>query len=207
MEIYKIIEGFENYEVSSLGNIRNILTGKVYKFDTINPYCTVYLENGNDKKLETVHTLVAKAFIPNPDNKRCVDHIDNDKTNNNVNNLRWGTSAENSCNRPIPKNNTSGFKGVYYDKRLNKWTAKIGHNNKLINLGFFKTKEEALEKRLQAVVKYQGDFANNCEKDLIINLNIKKTTKRNIIINLNIEDEDEEYKKLEQELEDIINSK
>ena len=48
-----------------------------------------------------VHRLVAETFIPNPDNKPCIDHIDRDPTNNNVQNLRWATLQENQNNRSI----------------------------------------------------------------------------------------------------------
>lgn len=60
-------------------------------------YLTVGLYDDNGKaKMVKIHRLVALAFIPNPDNKRCVCHKDNDKTNNNVDNLYWGTDLENN---------------------------------------------------------------------------------------------------------------
>ncbi len=57
-----------------------------------------------------VHILVAKAFIPNPDEITDVDH--NNRTNNNIENLRWSTRSENNYNASISKNNTSGVKGA-----------------------------------------------------------------------------------------------
>ena len=60
------------------------------------------------RKSAKIHRLVAEAFIPNPENKECVDHIDKVRNNNNVNNLRWATKSENCMNKKIQSNNKSG---------------------------------------------------------------------------------------------------
>ena len=83
------------YEVSNRGDVRRvggkILSPKPGK----NGYKTVTLQlNGYGKKY-LVHRLVAEAFIPNPEDKPYVNHIDADKTNNSVSNLEWATAAEN----------------------------------------------------------------------------------------------------------------
>ena len=95
----------------------------------------VYLsKNGNSETIR-VHRLVAITFIDNPQNKSQVDHIYNDKQDNNVNNLRWSTGQENSFNRTISKNNSSGSKGVYFEQ--NRWRAQITHNKKRIHIGCY----------------------------------------------------------------------
>lgn len=96
-ETWKPIEGYENYNVSNMGNIKNIITGKILKpGDNGKGYKHVMLYNKEHKgKTIMVHRLVAKAFIPNPNNLPQVNHIDEDKTNNCVDNLEWITSEDN----------------------------------------------------------------------------------------------------------------
>jgi hypothetical protein len=72
-----------------------------------------------------IHRLIAIAFIPNPENKDCDDHIDNNRTNNKMNNIRWASQQENQRNRTTQINNTSGTKGIVFDKTNNKWRAQI----------------------------------------------------------------------------------
>lgn len=72
-----------------------------------------------------------------------VDHKDMDNTNNHPYNLRDATKQLNGMNRGIPKDNTSGVKGVYLIKKTGRWKAAIGHNFKSIHIGVFDTKEEA----------------------------------------------------------------
>ena len=96
MEIYKVISDYPTYEVSNMGNVRNIKTGRVLKpGKDKSGYLMVWLWNENGKKVFKVHRLVANAFIPNPEIKPCVNHIDGCKSNNYVSNLEWCTSGEN----------------------------------------------------------------------------------------------------------------
>ena len=92
----KAIEGFENYSVSTDGEVINTVTNKKLRLSLKKcGYLQVGLSNKKVKAWFIVHRLVAKAFIDNPDNKEFVNHIDGDKTNNNVNNLEWVTHQEN----------------------------------------------------------------------------------------------------------------
>lgn len=97
MEIWKDIEGYEDlYEVSDEGNVRNKNTGKLLKPGKNNRgYLCVHLSKDGISKHKTIHRLVAKAFIPNPNNESEVDHIDKNRSNNNVDNLRWVNHQEN----------------------------------------------------------------------------------------------------------------
>ena len=98
-EEWKSIKNWEDlYEVSNLGNIKNIKTNKLLKGDINNyGYHRVCLYHNNKKKRYFRHRLVAEHFIHNDDieNKKFVNHIDGDKSNNTVNNLEWVTQSEN----------------------------------------------------------------------------------------------------------------
>lgn len=96
VETFVKIEGFENYEVSNLGKVRNIKSGRILK-----PYLNQsgYLRHhlyGHDKQKELfLHRIIAIAFIDNPEEKPCVNHIDENKLNNDLSNLEWCTVREN----------------------------------------------------------------------------------------------------------------
>lgn len=86
-----------NYEVSTHGRVRNIETKHILALEKEEKgYCRLSVVIDGKKKHYPVHRLVAKAFIPNPYNYPQVDHIDSDKTNNHISNLRWCTNKQNS---------------------------------------------------------------------------------------------------------------
>ena len=113
IECWRKIEDFDNYSVSSFGRIRNDITKRILKPGTNKGgYYYVILYQNNKKKMFLVSRLVAIYFITNPMNKKCVDHIDHDRKNNRIFNLRYATYQENNQNKSIQKSNTSGYVGV-----------------------------------------------------------------------------------------------
>lgn len=75
---------------------------------------------------------------------KVVDHIDRNKLNNNVDNLRLVNKLENCYNSNLYKTNTSGHKGVYLDKKTKKWSVEIYFNNQKYDLGSYKSLEKAV---------------------------------------------------------------
>ena len=96
MENWKQIREYPKYEVSDLGRIRVIETGAIIKQSVHNGYPQMTLTLGHCKRKTIVtHRLVGKYFVGNPENKRCLNHLDGVKTNNNYQNLEWCTYKEN----------------------------------------------------------------------------------------------------------------
>ena len=159
MENWKSINEYENYEISDHGNVKNIKTNKMLKSRVnSNGYYCIDLYNNGERTTSKIHRLVAQAFLDNHDDKLCVDHIDRNKLNNHISNLRYATTSQNAMNKSIQSNNTSGIVGVYFCKDRNKWRARIIKEGRQINLGFFETKEEAIEARSQAEETYFKEF-------------------------------------------------
>lgn len=100
------------------------------------------------------HSLV----FPDRKDGMWYDHIDGNRLNNTRNNLRFVTPRENTVNRGISKNNTSGYTGVYWYKRDKKWRAAIRVKGEDIHLGYFLNKEDAIAARKQAEIKYFGEY-------------------------------------------------
>ena len=88
-----------------------------------------------------------------------VDHINQNKADNRKSNLRIVNHSQNNMNKPMQKNNTSGFVGVNYHKKNKKWTASISVNHRQIYLGSFSVMQDAIEARKKAEARYFGAFS------------------------------------------------
>ena len=103
-EVWKILDNFSNYEISSFGNIRNKTTIYIFKPTIKSGYYSVGIKNDKKKHVNMkVHRLVALCFIPNIDNKYTVNHKDHNKLNNNLDNLEWATTTEQNKHKRKPK--------------------------------------------------------------------------------------------------------
>lgn len=113
---WKTILNHSMYQVSDNGLVRSLRFNKIKIMRQINVHGYYYVNLTGDNGVKNrfaIHRLVATAFLPNPENKPAVDHIDCNKSNNNVSNLRWVTHSENS-NNPITRENArKGLIGHY----------------------------------------------------------------------------------------------
>lgn len=162
------IKGYENiYWIDTQGNIYNARKQLKTYFTNTGYECIKLVKDGV-RKSPTIHRLVALQFIPNPDNKAEVNHIDGDKSNNHVSNLEWSTSSENKkhalqtglkvYNNPsqgLRIGNSSKFHNVTYDKSRSKWKACVRHNNQNYGQKRFDTEEEAA-RHVDATIDLHG---------------------------------------------------
>ena len=87
---------------------------------------------------------MAREFLDNPNNKKCVDHINHNKTDNHVWNLRWCTHSDNNRNVTKQQNTSSMYLGVSWHKLKNKWICRVrDKDGKLKHLGYFLNEKDA----------------------------------------------------------------
>lgn len=91
------------YSINKLGQVKNLNTKKFLKGTNLHSYIYVNLTVGKKRKNRAVHQLVAQAFLPNPNNYIIVDHINGDRQDNRVENLRWASALENANNKHLDK--------------------------------------------------------------------------------------------------------
>ena len=145
------VEGYENYMIYKDGRVwSKPKPSGGNKFLKPNPdgcgYLHVRLHKDGKRKMMKIHRLIALHYIPNPENKPEIDHIDNNRQNNDISNLRWVSHGENQINKcaygAVP------FKGVC--KKGNRFQASKRVDGKSKHIGYYKTAEEASE----AWIKY-----------------------------------------------------
>ena len=168
MEVWTELKGktkLGKYYVSNTGKVK-----KVYKSgketilkNSVNTYGYLYFGHHvvGESKMKYVHRIVAELYVPNPDNKTQVDHIDKNKLNNHYTNLRWASNSENSCHRKRNKvGKFSKLKGVSKNGKYPKFKASICVKGKKIFLGYFDTDVEAHEAYCAKAKELHGEFAS-----------------------------------------------
>lgn len=157
---------FSNKYVKS--NFKNIgydnTNGCLFNTETGDSY-TVWIDHRGYKRLNlpVVGTVIEHRAIWAVVHGRCpdmhIDHIDNDKLNNRIENLRVCTHNQNQHNQGIRASNKSGYKGVSWMKSVRKWHAQICCNSKVTHLGLYACKIDAAKAYDQAAKELHGEFA------------------------------------------------
>lgn len=156
MEEFRDVIGYEGlYQVSNLGNVKSLSYNKTKKERLLklrlnkNGYYDVFLSKVNEPSRLNVHQLVAMAFLGHEPcgHELLIDHVNNNKTDNRLENLQIVTNRFNVFK--IKVNCSSEFKGVSWHKRSNKWVSRILLDKKRIHLGMF-------DCELKAALVYQN---------------------------------------------------
>lgn len=169
-EIWKPIKGYEGlYEVSNFGRVKSLnynRTGeeKILKFLENKKYLSVSLWKNKKYKQYKVHRLVAITFIPNPDNKPYVNHLDCDPSNNNVNNLEWCTQKEN----------------MQYAGKLNRLGEKSVENGKKCSKAIIAVNIQTNEETYFESIRIAAKKLNICHQQIVAILKNKQKTAKKI---------------------------
>lgn len=150
-----IVKGFPDYHIfrngavlsKKVNRLSNKITGflKPYKCKQTG-YLMVNLFVDGKQHYTRIHRLVAEHFIPKVEGKNFVDHINRNKLDNRICNLRWVTQRQNNENKSIRSDNTSGHKNIKWDKERNKWSLQITRNG-IRTMKRFNKLEEAIDLR------------------------------------------------------------
>lgn len=118
-------------------------------------YLRIYIK-GKAHFLHRIIFLLAHGYLPEG-----IDHIDGDRFNNRIENLRAANQSQNCLNRSAHKNNKSGYKNIYWQKNMGKWGVKVTINRKVETVGYFDDIEMANLIASEYRAKYHGEFARS----------------------------------------------
>ncbi len=155
---------FNTYDLSGKYGIGYTIKKEPYYFDLedfnkIKNYCW-YKDNDGYIVYKVLHhnAVQMHRLVTNCPDDMEVDHIYHINHDNRKSELRIVTKSQNQMNKVLLSNNTSGVKGVYWNKEKEKWHAQITVNNKRINLGYFNILQDAADVRKQAEIEYFGEY-------------------------------------------------
>lgn len=166
----KVIDGFPDYTISTNGDVTN-KSGTVLKQKiTKTGYKTICLYNEGKRKYPRINRLVALHFIDNPNNYPTVDHIDKNKLNNDISNLRWANNSQQQYNKNKKEGCSSKYKGVSKNESKKNWQVGMYINGKSKNIGTFNCEIDAAKAYNDAVIQ------NNLQEFAVLNKIPKKIT-------------------------------
>lgn len=147
LENFQDIKGFPNYMINEYGDVYSKKLNRLLKIRKNNyGYNTFSLRNNKKTYTKSQHRLLGIQYLPNPDNLPCIDHINRNRLDNSLSNLRWVSYSLNSKNKSSKLNATSRFIGVR--KTINKkkpYRAETTYQGKYYSIGYYTTEEEAFE--------------------------------------------------------------
>ena len=143
----KQIQGCPKYSIYPDGRVWSSVRGKGVKgtgrFLKAYINCQGYYRVKINNSPTLIHRLIGIHYIPNPENKPCIDHINRDRTDNRICNLRWATHLENMNNIGMIKTNTSGHKYITYHRTNKNWRFnKTFHKQRFMK--YFKSKIDCI---------------------------------------------------------------
>ena len=162
---YAIFEDYYDYIIFSTGKVYSLKQNRFLK-SSLNTYgyFVIDLTKNKKSKLFFLHRMLGICFLENPHNFTTIDHIDRDRQNNKISNLRWASRNLQNINQNINKNNKTGFKGVYFDKIKNYYIASWYVDNKHFTKSFSvnkygdKAKQLAINFRAEMVKKHYNNI-------------------------------------------------
>jgi len=164
MEIWKDIKGYERYyQVSNLGNVKSLTRRskhykggekttheRILKPTSKSGYCSIALCKNGRAETCLIHRLMGKAFLPNPENKRTINHLNGIKTDNRIENLEWATYKEN-MNHAFD----TGIRTRFFRNKITEKQVKEIKNSKLIQTKLA-SKYNLTQANISAIVNYKS---------------------------------------------------
>jgi hypothetical protein len=152
--LHKLFEYFEGHIYWKIANSNRVKVGdRAGYLDDSRIFARI------NRKLYLVHRIIFfmhQGYLP-----ELIDHEDRNSLNNKIENLREATKSQNANNSKVQKNNTSGVKGVYWNKSSKKWHARLKVNGKTMSFGYYKDINYAKFVIDAMRYKYHGEFASN----------------------------------------------
>jgi len=154
MTDFVTIPNFPSYKINREGMVINqngeekAWNGKQYN------QCAMYDIDTKQMKTMSQHRLLALTFLPNPNNLPHVDHINGNKRDNRLENLRWVSIADNEKNKGVSSRNTSGEKFISWDKGKERWKVQITYEAKCFRR-YLRTLDEAIQVRDEILLSFQ----------------------------------------------------
>jgi len=161
---YCLVNNYEDYVIFSTGKVYSKKHKKFIKPHISNQgYLRIEISKNNNPKKYFVHRLIAEHFIENLYNLPSIDHIDRNKLNNDISNLRWSSRTLQNINKNIQKTNTTGFTGVQFIKKDNSYMARWSINNKEYSKTFSLKKYENAK---QLAIEYRNKMEEKHYKNI-----------------------------------------